>query len=307
MTNDDAQREPEAEQPATAPPADVPAPAPAPEPAPQPTLLEIQRRLMAASQPPPWKPKGPELDPTSEKGWETAAQHELRAIREEDLPTLPPPPAEALPPGLGGAAGAGGTAPYPAPGLEGWPASWIATDVAAAPGIDAGSNVVELQQPTALAPTERRWRRRIREAKTGLERAARPVLLVALFGFGMSLGWWTWARNVSPVMAPAPPAVVEPGTTDAVPTQVQSLLAALNADNHTQMQVVVPAEPYRLLAGELARRGVAKIVGARAMATYTSGPDSATEILIGGTNGDNEPVYLNLVVHIHDGQISDFR
>ena len=303
--SDDAQREPEAgaAPDATQPEASAAEPQPEIEPPPQPTMLEIQRRLMAASQPPPWKPKAPELDPNSDKGWEIAAQHELRAIREEDLPSLPPPPAEALPPGLAPPA----TTPFGAPGLEGWPASWIATDVAAAPGIDTTGNVVDLQQPTALAPTERRWRRRAARAKTGLERAARPVLLIALFGFGTSLGFWTWARNLSPVQAPPPPAIVEPGTTDAVPTQVQSLLAALNADNHTQMQVVVPAEPYRLLAGELARRGVAKIVGARAMATYTSGEDSATEILIGGTNSDNEPVYLNLVVHLHAGQISDFR
>jgi len=305
VTSDDAQREPDAGAAPDVPQPEAPAPEPQPEvePPPQPTLLEIQRRLMAASQPPPWKPKGPELDPNSEKGWEIAAEHELRAIREEDLPSLPPPPVEALPPGLAPAT----TAPFGAPRLEGWPASWIATDVAAAPGAALGSNVVELPQTTALAPTERRWRRRAAQAKAGLERTARPVLLIALFGFGMSLGFWTWARNLSPVQAPPPPAVVEPGTTDAVPTQVQSLLAALNADNHTQMQVVVPAEPYRLLAGELARRGVAKIVGARAMATYTSGEDSATEILIGGMNSDNEPVYLNLVVHLHAGQISDFR
>ena len=297
MTRDDTERDsepqagPGSDATEGAPAQPTEAAAPVPEPEPQPTLLEIQRRLVASTQPAPWRPSDPELDPESETGWETAAQHELRAIREEDLASLPPLPVNV------------GPLVPPAPAFNADAAAPVAF-----PAFDgtAPSNVIEFAQPTALAPTERRWRRRARGAKAGLEAAARPLLLVALFGFGVSLGWWTWVRNLPPPQV-AQPQVAATGTTDDVPTQVQSLVAALNSDNQTQLQVVVPAEPYRLLAGEMTRRGVARIVGARAFGTYTAGDDSATEILIGGANTAGDPVVFNLVVHLHAGEIADFR
>jgi hypothetical protein len=244
---------------------------PEPPAQPEPTPLELQRRLAAASQPKPWQPSDAELDPTSDVGWGAAAEHELPAIRPEDLP---------------------------------------ATLTAATTAAGATDNLIELPPPDqALAPSERRWRRGARRMKRGLAAAARPAMLIAIFAGGVALGWSIWMRN-----APLPPSAAggqavstEPGTTANVPPQVQSLIAALTADNQTQLQVVVPAEPYRLIAGELARRDVAKIAGARAFSTYENGPDSATEILVGGTNSTGDPVVFNLVVHLQNGVITEFR
>ena len=69
----------------------------------------------------------------------------------------------------------------------------------------------------------------------------------------------------------------------------------------------MPAQPYRLLAGELAGDGITRILGARAMSTYTVGPDSATEILVTGDDGQGNALTFNLVVHMHDGAITEFR
>jgi hypothetical protein len=102
-------------------------------------------------------------------------------------------------------------------------------------------------------------------------------------------------------------AAPEPGTTETTPPQVLSLLAALNEDDQSLIQTVVPAEPYRLLAGELAARGISSIRGSRAMSTYVKGQESATEILISGVDSSGGGTVINLVVHITDGVITSFR
>ncbi|HEV7809391.1 MAG TPA: hypothetical protein VGO64_02230, partial [Candidatus Limnocylindrales bacterium] len=107
--------------------------------------------------------------------------------------------------------------------------------------------------------------------------------------------------------AAAPAATPEPGTTEAVPPQVVSLLAALTADDQSQIQTVVPADPFRRLAGELAVHHITKIVGAQALQTFMEGDDTATEILIAGSDDQGGGGVFNLVVHVHNGQISDFR
>lgn len=244
-----------------------------PEMAPDPVLtrLEFERRLAVAAQPPPWQPGDEELDPNSETGWEKAAAHELPAIRVEDLPPIDP---------------------------------------AASPEVSAGPSdgTAQLVPPeVALAPRDRIWRRGARRARRGIQAAARPVVLIALFGVGVALGWSAWLRAQPPPETAAQPAAVETGTTTDIPTPVQSLVAALTSDNQTQLQTVIPADPYRLLAGELSRRDVAKIQGARALSTYSNGADSATEILIGGYDSSGDPVFFNLVVHLHMGVISEFR
>jgi hypothetical protein len=286
-----------------------------PEPLPEPSPLEIRRREAARSQPPPWHPSDDELDPDSEAGWEVAAKHELLAIRPEDLPAAPP---------VGASASAGAlTPPEPAPTVaaDAMPAAVAASYAAAtagAIGLGSESGAAEgapsatatmATQPavTALAPSPRRWRRRLAGTKGTLEAAARPLLLVALFGFGGSLGWWTWVRSLPPPESATPPPATETGTTNDVPVQVASLIAAINSDNQTQLQVVIPDEPYRTWAGELKRRQVQQITGARALATYANGSDTATEILVGGNDTSGNPVLINLVVHIHDGQISALR
>jgi hypothetical protein len=272
---DSVDRDPAMEPPdETTPPVDPEAQQPEPEPTPEAVLtpLELHRQLAVASQPPPWQPADEELDPNAEVGWEKAAAHELPAIRPEDLPALDPTLA------------AGHAAP------------------------DAPDGTVQAVAPElALVPRDRVWRRGARRATRGIRAAIRPLVLIVLFGAGVALGWTTWVRAQPIPQGSVPPAALEAGTTDDIPTPVQSLVAALNSDNQTQLQTVVPAEPYRLLAGELSRRDVARIQGAKALATYSKDGDSATEILIGGYDSSNNPVVFNLVVHIHQGSISEFR
>lgn len=353
-------------------------------------------------QPPVWEPTDADLDPTSDAGWQRAADHELVAVRPENIPAiiavasagvLDPATArdvvagkpveeaiaaQGLSPGTGASEGSMATAdrsawsampgfaspfgggghgmPATTPqraqppeaaetsgpaattgpattrsattgpaGTTELPASVAPSDVAAAaamspataeaesaaiPGSAPASNVIAFPQPapeTALAPSERRWRRAGRRARSGLEAAARPVLLLALFILGTSVGWTSYlATRPAPVPA-APAQVVDSAATDAVPPQVQSLVAALNSGNQSQVQTVVPADAYRLLAGELASNNVQSIRAAKAQATYSAGQDSATEILIAATTLDGQNFTFNLVVHLHNGVITEFR
>jgi hypothetical protein len=270
---DPVDRDPAVEPPEAGSAPEAPQPEPS-EPIAEPVLtpLELHRQLAVASQPPPWQPADEELDPNAEVGWEKAAAHELPAIRPEDLPALDP----ALAAGQAAADTPDGTVQAVAPEL-------------------------------ALVPRDRIWRRGARRATRGIRVAVRPLVLIVLFGAGVALGWTTWVRAQPIPQGSVPPAALEAGTTDDIPTPVQSLVAALNSDNQTQLQTVVPAAPYRLLAGELSRRDVARIQGAKALATYSKDGDSATEILIGGYDSSNNPVVFNLVVHIHQGAISEFR
>jgi hypothetical protein len=278
----EAPEQPDAAQEPGAAPELAAASAPTPEPAP--SLLEIQRRLAVAAQPPPWQPGDQELDPNLDTGWEKAAAHELPAIRPEDLPSLMASSTTAASGGAGDPA------------------------LATAPFAGQGDGTLQLVPPDlALAPRDPKWRIGVRRAKAGLRASARPALLVALFGLGAAMGWTTWVRNQPLPQATAQPADLEAGTTTDIPLQVQSLISALNSDNQTQVQTVVPTEPYRLLAGELSRRDVAKIQGARALSTYSSDGDSATEILILGSDSSGSPVFFNLVVHLHQGVIAEFR
>jgi hypothetical protein len=178
------------------------------------------------------------------------------------------------------------------------------------PDSGAGTNLIDVPQApaeTALAPSDRRWRRASRRAKAGLEAAARPILVLALFVLGMSVGWTSYLATRPVPQSAAAPAAVDAGTTTDVPPQILSLITALNADDQNQVQTVVPAEPYRLLAGELAAEGVKTIRGASALQTFTVGRDSVTQILIRATSADGSNFAFNLVVHLQDGVITEFR
>jgi len=333
------------------------------------TPIEARRQAIERVQPKPWEPTDADLDPNRDDGWERAADHELIAVRPEDV-ILPPaftppapsgtasgPAATATPlPADGGthalpvadptaaqrylapstsalAWSKGGTAAPPAsaslpsapftpfgaatasPLLSPIPSgAQPATAGAATAGAGIGAAAAIPPEAAAVAvaagavPRRRPWAAGM-PARGGARAAARPVMLIALFGLGVVLGSTVYTRaQPAPVAeAQVPQATREPGTSDQIPPQIQSLVAALNADDQAQIQVVVPAQPYRLLAGELAGDGITRILGARAMTTYTVGPDSATEILVTGDDGQGNALTFNLVVHMHNGAITDFR
>ncbi|HEY7131137.1 MAG TPA: hypothetical protein VH440_02745, partial [Candidatus Limnocylindrales bacterium] len=248
----------------------------------------------------------------------------------------PEPAAPLLPPAAADAAAASSVAPEsgaPATTASSWaraglPAStaagWVPSDHDTAYGTPAAATAGAALPAAALpaaavgvagpavAPAPAgpsRIRRAGTRAKSGTLAASRPVMLIVLFIGGIVLGAAAWNRQNVAIHAAAvpPPVVTEKNTTDTVPPQIQSLLTALRSDNMASVQLVVPADPYRLLAGELAAEGIADIGAAGALSTYTSGSDSATEILIQGQDLSGQYVAFNLVVHMHDGQITDFR
>lgn len=331
-------------------------------------------------QPPVWEPTDTDLDPNNDAGWDRAANHELVAVRPEDVPAilavasagiLDPATARDVVSGkpvddalaaqrgndaagpeasmvaadraswsdvpgfaspLAGAGHRGVPATTPqrvrpqqpaaatelpaepadssAPDAE-LPAIPLDAESAAVPGSAPASNMIAFPQPApeaALAPSERRWRRTSRRVRSGLESAARPVLLIALFVLGTSIGWTSYlATRPAPAPASQPAQVADSAATTKVPPQVQSLVAALNSGDQSQVQTVVPADAYRLLAGELASNNVQSIRAAKAQSTYSAGQDSATEILIAATTVDGQNFTFNLVVHLHNGVIAEFR
>jgi hypothetical protein len=304
------------------------------------TELEQKRLDVARVQPKPWEPSDDLLDPTSDTGWESAASHELIAIRPEDVltPESQPfvPPSPQLPAVAPAGPVAAGVPAAVAAGQASSALTWasagagVATTTAAtttspfvasagpasapfAPAAVVPIGAAPGQPPpeVALAPSERRWRRATRGTRTRLAVAAQPLVIAGLFLIGVAMGLAVFARGQSaallPQQNPAQAVAANEGTTETVPPQILSLIDALRSDNQTAVQLVVPAQPYRTLAGELASDGISRIIGARALYTYAIGNDSATEILVTGVDQTGSALTFNLVVHLKDGAITEFR
>ncbi len=298
------------------------------------TAVEMKRLDIARMQPKPWEPTDELLDPTRDDGWDVAAGHELIAVRPEDVvsPEMQPfvPPTAAAPavstpaPPVGPATAAfswasaasatpalGAAPSYPTPAILPSPTPAPAAGLAQVP---TGAAPFAAPALAVVAPVEVKpagpswWRRAAARTRGSLRIIARPVAIALLFLVGLGFGFTAYVRSLPVPQPPVPVAVAQSdGTTTVVPAQVLSLIDALQSDNQTKVQLVVPAQPYRLLAGELAVDGISSIVGAKAMSTYTVGPDSATEILITGLDQSGNALTFNLVVHIHNGAITDFR
>ncbi|HEY7968546.1 MAG TPA: hypothetical protein VID95_01045 [Candidatus Limnocylindrales bacterium] len=309
------------------------------------TPLEQKRLDVARVQPKPWEPTDDLLDPNRDAGWETAADHELIAIRPEDVvspqsqpfvaPSLATLPAAGAYVPATGAAAAATSAPPPTANPAGpataaltWASAGAGVGAPAAPAaalgvppagtapfasaavVPIGAAAGQPAPEVALAPSERRWRRAAHATRGRFAVVARPIMLAGLFLIGIVMGWSVFLRGQTAVaQQPTPQQAVaaNEGTTEKVPPQILSLIAALQADDQTAVQLVVPAQPYRLLAGELAVDGISRIVGARALYTYTVDNESATEILVSGVDQSGNGLTLNLVVHLKDGAITDFR
>lgn len=244
------------------------------------------------------------------------------------VPAAPPGPrtaaltwataASAIPaPGIVPAPGtipAPGTMPAPA-ATSAFPTPSIVPSTESVPGLTPASGLAPFAPALAVvAPVEvvpagpPWWRRAAVSTKTSLKAIARPMSISLLFVVGLGFGYLTFLRSQPVPQQPIPVAAApSDGTTAVVPAQILSLIDALQSDNQTKVQLVVPAQPYRLLAGELAVDGISQIVGAKALQTYTDGSDSATEILITGLDQTGNALTFNLVVHLHDGAITDFR
>jgi hypothetical protein len=133
----------------------------------------------------------------------------------------------------------------------------------------------------------------------------RPIFVIALFVGGLAIGIGTFqltrpqARETAHVQDVAPSADVPPA--------IQSLAAALRADDRKMLATIVPPKPYGLLAGELARMDMASISYVEILGTYPSQDFTVTQVFIVGADSTGSATATNILVHLQNGHIVDIR
>ena len=145
-------------------------------------------------------------------------------------------------------------------------------------------------------------RRRLR-IKGWMFRLASFVVVFSLFILGIGIGMAAFDRSQT-----APPALGDPATGGvAAPAVVAELASALAANDADSLRSAVSSGPYRLLTGELQRWDMQGVTSVETLATMLDGTRSATEIIVTGRTTDGNVVVFNLVVHVDDSQIVNFR
>ena len=153
---------------------------------------------------------------------------------------------------------------------------------------------------TASAVDRPRRRARIRSWAV---RLATLLIALALFAGGLALGALAFDRS-----QPPPPNVGDPSTGGvAAPAVVRELADALATNNSDSLRSAVSGDPYRLLAGEMQSWNMQGVTSVETLATMQDGPRSVTEIIITGRTAAGDPLVFNLVVHVTDNQIVNFR
>lgn len=163
--------------------------------------------------------------------------------------------------------------------------------------------VVDDEVETPAAPVVERPRRRVKVI-AGVLRLLRFAIAVALFAGGVALGVMTFQRMVPP----AP--VVGDVSTGGVetPAVVQELVLALESNDADALRSAVQADPYRQIAAEMQTWDLKEVKSVETLATMQDGSRTATEIVILGRRTANQaPVVFNLIVHVSDGTITEFR
>jgi hypothetical protein len=150
------------------------------------------------------------------------------------------------------------------------------------------------------APPKASRRRRI---AVGTWRVLRPILSLGLLVLGIVIG-----ANVYSAVQPKDPAVIANAPSSVQPpAAVREFITALAANNPDALRASVPADPYRLLAGELETRGYQEVTSVDTLGTIMDGERSATEIVIHGSASGGQGLVVNLVVHADNGVIVNFR
>ena len=99
---------------------------------------------------------------------------------------------------------------------------------------------------------------------------------------------------------------VSTGGVDAPPV-VKELTDALTTNNADSIRSAVSTGPYEKLAAELQQWNIQGVTSVETLATMKDGPRSATEIIIRAKTSDGNPLIINLVVHVADNKIVNFR
>ena len=158
--------------------------------------------------------------------------------------------------------------------------------------------VLAIADPAAPPKVSRR-----RRLAVGTWRVLRPILSLGLLVLGIVIG-----ANVYTAVQPKDPAVIANAPTSVQPpAAVREFISALAANNSDALRASVPADPYRLLAGELQTRGYQEVTSVDTLGTIMDGERSATEIVIHGSASGGQGLVVNLVVHADNGVIVNFR
>ena len=243
---------------------------------------------------PPTEPMPPEAEPVPEVAEPAIPEAELAPSEPPEPPAPPPPTAEEL---------AAMAASATAPSAEELAALAAAVEIAEPlPGVgivDTSTDDVA-SAPTGPMKPARAGRRRL---GGWLLKLVTSLFALTLFVGGVALGVSTYQRTQLP-----PPVVGDPST-GGVPTPpvVMELAAALKSNDADSLRSAVPADPYRLLTGELQSWQIQGVTSVETLATMKDGPRSATEIIITGKAPNGDARVFNLVVHVNDNQIVDFR
>ena len=144
---------------------------------------------------------------------------------------------------------------------------------------------------------------RRRRLAVGTWRVLRPILSLGLLVIGIVIG-----ANAFTAVQPKDPAIIADAPTSIQPpAAVREFISALAANNSDALRASVPADPYRLLAGELETRGYQEVTSVDTLGTIMDGQRSATEIVIHGSANGGQGLVVNLVVHADNGVIVNFR
>ncbi len=155
------------------------------------------------------------------------------------------------------------------------------------------------QAPTTEAPATSRGKR----LALGTWRIARPMISLGLLVIGIVLG----ATAFGAVQPKDPDVLADAPSSVQPPAAVREFISALGANDSDALRASVPADPYRLLAGELETRGYQEVTSVDTLGTILDGDRSATEIVIHGSASSGQGIVINLVVHANNGVIVNFR
>jgi hypothetical protein len=153
------------------------------------------------------------------------------------------------------------------------------------------------------APATATPRRRAAAAR-GTLRVIQFVVGVGLFVFGIWIGMQVFQstqKSTDPVGATA--------VSNGVPTPpvVQEFAHALQTGGPDAVRSSVSTDVFALLASELQRWDYATINKVDVLSTAVDGPRTATGLILTGSTTDGRTMWINLVVHTANGQISMLR
>ena len=141
-------------------------------------------------------------------------------------------------------------------------------------------------------------------AARGTLRVVQFAIGIGLFVFGIWIGlqvFQSTQKSTDPVGATA--------VSNGVPTPpvVMEFAHALQTGGPDAVRSSVSTDVFSLLASELQRWDYATIKKVDVLSTAVDGPRSATALILNGTTTDGRTMWINLIVHSENGQISTLR